>query len=142
MDFKSKFSEQPTVDISVLKVKGKKVTKSILNQIAITKSYLPDSQFFNDVQIVGYVQSNDRFPWMLVEKEGRLLKSSLDLLFKLLQAKTVNAAYDFLDIELGAEVDFYADISTLPEEHLRTFQHLQDKARHQLTILKSHQIYI
>lgn len=142
MDFKSKFSEQPTVDINVVKLKGRKVTKSILNQIEVTKSYRPDSEFFNNAKILGYVSSNEQFPWMLIEKEGRLLKSSLQLLLDIIRAKTVSDVYNFVDIEIGEDVDMDDHFSKLPEDAYKEFQKLQDQAHYQLTVLKNHQIYI
>lgn len=142
MDFKSKFSELPTVDISVVKLKGRKVTKSILNQIEVTKSYRPDSEFFNNAKILGYVNSNEQFPWMLIEKDGRLLKSSLQLLLDIIRAKTVSDVYNFVDIEIGEDVDMDDHFSKLPEDVYNEFQQLQDQANYQLTVLKNHQIYI
>lgn len=142
MDFKNMFSEQPTVDISVLKVKGRKVTKSLLNQMEATKSYLPDSPFFSDLKIIGYVNSSDPFPWMIIEKDGRLFKSDLSRLLKLISSKTVRDAYDFVDIDLEPEIDMDDHISKLPENTLIQFQSMQDIARLHLAILKSHQIYI
>lgn len=142
MDFKSKFSEQPTIDISVVKIKGKKLTKSILNQIEATTSYLPNAASFRDAKIIGYVATTDRFPWMLIEKEGRLLKSDLGLLLQVIAGKTIRDAYNFLPVDLDDNVDMDDHFSKLPEEARQRFVRLQETANLHLTILKNHQIYI
>lgn len=144
MDFKSYFSDKPTVDISVVKISGKRLTKSVLNQILITDDMMPGFDF-NDVKIIGYV--NDSAQWAILVIDGQLFKSNMKELLKIIKLQTTvenvgNYISFSFDVNTEEEMDWSGTYKQLPEEDQDKFNRVRDQAQYMFTVLKSHQIYI
>lgn len=144
MDFKSYFSEKPTVDISVIKIAGKRLTKSVLNQISVTDDMIPGFNF-NGVKIIGYVNALDQ--WAILVIDGQLFKSNMKELLKIIKLETTvenvgNYISFSFDVNAEDEIDWTGTYKQLPEEDQDKFHKIRDHAQYMLTVLKSHQIYI
>ena len=144
MDFKSYFSDQPTVDISVAKIKGRRLTRSILKQIQPTKSFMPTFDL-DGVKIIGLVQDSERC--VVLIRDGQLFKSNIEEFLKLINLETtVQNVGNYIEFstDLGgdSDIDWHGSYTQLDEVDQEKFNFLREKAQRMFTILKSHQIYL
>ncbi|MDR6459262.1 aspartate carbamoyltransferase regulatory subunit [Chryseobacterium vietnamense] len=113
MNIKELFTKTTTVNISVVKINNKNLTKSIFNQLNISSPFDRLYNLKNNVKFLGYV--NDKTKWMIWTDEVNLFRfelkefftirhldlnrDTIDTLMKVYPSELVKKLYNYVDEE-------------------------------------------
>lgn len=155
------FTTETTVKINVATIDGKKITKSIFNQINTKSPFNFDKEkgyIFEGGKILGYVF--DKEYWLLWVEDDKIYKTNLDRLFKM--ANLSSSSYfssvrdllnpnlyfgseylkeDFEDFE-NYSLNNYKSSEILTETALEKLKTYVLKAREWRTEILNHQIFL
>lgn len=113
MNIKELFTKTTTVNISVVKINNKNLTKSIFNQLNISSPFDRLYNLKDNVKFLGYV--NDKTKWIIWSDENNLFRyelkefspivylnldrDTIDMLVKIYPSELVNEIYNYTDAE-------------------------------------------
>ncbi|MDR6546700.1 hypothetical protein J2810_002760 [Chryseobacterium rhizosphaerae] len=113
MNIKELFTKTTTVNISVVKVNNKNLTKSIFNQLNISSPFDRLYNLKDNVKFLGYV--NDKTKWIIWSDENNLFRyelkelspivylnldrDTIDMLVKIYPSELVKELYNYTDAE-------------------------------------------
>lgn len=113
MNIKELFTKTTTVNISVVKINNKNLTKSIFNQLNISSPFDRLYNLKDNVKFLGYV--NDKTKWIIWSDENNLFRyelkelspivylnldqDTIDMLVKIYPSELVKELYNYTDAE-------------------------------------------
>ena len=119
MNIKELFTKTTTVNISVVKINNKNLTKSIFNQLNISSPFDRLYNLKDNVKFLGYV--NDKTKWMIWTDEVNLFRYELKELFAIryldLNSDTIDTLMKVYPSELVKKLYNYID-----EEYQETYR--------------------
>jgi|SRR5690554_1263613 len=132
MNFDKIFTKDITIQISVVKVDGKKLTKSIFNQLHIIS---PFDQLYNlkkENKILGYI--NDKTRWIIWSNGQKLYKYELKNFYPLIQLDlNKNTIENLIEIYPSEQVkNLYFGNSTESYQDMQISSVLDLKEQHEI----------
>lgn len=119
MNIEKLFSKTTTINVSVVKVDNKKLTKTIFNQVNILSPFDNLYNLREGVQFLGYV--NDKGKWIIWSDSNRLFKYELKkitpIIYLDLNRNKINDLIEIYPSELVKQLYHYID-----EEYHETYR--------------------
>ena len=121
MDYKELFADQSTIKVTVMTIDGKKLTKSLVDQLP---THFPFDKLynFNGQKIFGFVKLGKASPsnpraeninFVIFEKGGKIFKFSIDRLFEMTKYRKETSINNFsiraLNDLLGDDSEYYSE---------------------------------